>query len=212
MIALSRKAKDITGQKFNMLVALEPIDIQASNGSIIWLCRCDCGKETRARGGHLRKGTVASCGCLLIATNTKHGHNKKGQRSSTYNSWVSMNSRCADTHWHAYKDYGGRGIRVLYRDFEEFLADVGPRPPRMTIDRINVNGHYEPGNCKWSTAEAQGSNKRNNVMLTHAGKTMSLSSWAREVGIKPRLLSLRLKRGGWSVERALTEPVHEKRQ
>ena len=130
---------------------------------IVWLCRCDCGNYVEVPTGSLQSGNTRSCGCLL----STHGHTRCKQRSRTYYSWSSMKQRCANQNTPRYKDYGGRGIRVCNRwlKFENFLEDMGEKPEgyRISIDRIDNDGNYEPNNCKWSTPKEQASNRRNNV-------------------------------------------------
>jgi hypothetical protein len=127
----------------------------------------------------------------------------------------NMISRCTDPRHVSYKDYGGRGIRVcddwtFGRDgqskYQAFVADVGLRPsPLHTIDRINNEGNYEPGNCCWETRLAQARNKRNNKFFTHDGQTQILADWARSTGLGEGTIRRRLDRG-WPIERALTAP------
>lgn len=117
--------------------------------------------------------------------------------------WANMNSRCNNPKTPWFSAYGGRGINVLYRTFDEFFADIGPRPsPNHSVDRIDVNGHYAPGNCRWATPVEQGNNMRRNVLITYAGKTQTLTEWSREIGVKTNTLQYRLRRG-WTVERAI---------
>ena len=124
--------------------------------------------------------------------------------------WVNMNSRCNNPNTPGYRLYGGRGIQVRYSSFDEFFSDIGPRPSAShSVDRINTNGHYEPGNCRWATKTEQGNNVRSNVVLTMNGSSMTISEWARHRGIRVNTLQYRLRRG-WDLERALTEKVHDK--
>lgn len=123
--------------------------------------------------------------------------------------WLQMKQRCLDPNNAAYDRYGGRGIKVCDRwlnSFEAFLDDMGPRPTGLTIDRINNNGHYEPTNCRWTTYREQRLNSRSVRLLTFNGETRCLTDWARITGIGECTIFYRLQRG-WSVERALTEPV-----
>lgn len=137
---------------------------------------------------------------------------KHGMRNTPeYQAWVSMIARTSNERWRDYHRYGGRGIRVCGRwreSFEAFYVDVGPRPsPEHSLDRIDVDGHYEPGNVRWATRVEQGRNKRNNRLVTSGGETASLAEWAARVGLRPGTIRMRLERG-WPVERALGLPAH----
>jgi hypothetical protein len=159
------KLKDITGQRFGRLVALKP-NGKDQSGCWWWLCICDCGKQTTVRGAVLRRNDTRSCGCSMDESKTKHGHiwryNGKRYRSPTYISWAGMLTRCRNSKQRSYAEYGGRGIAVCERwlAFENFLADMGERPPGLTLDRIDNDGGYEPGNCRWATTKEQRANQR----------------------------------------------------
>lgn len=148
---------NLRGQRFGRLVVLE---LHGQGHNARWLCKCDCGKIAGLIGAKLRSGRVKSCGCAQH--NGKHGHARKNCESPTYISWTRMLSRCHDPNLDNYKHYGGRGITVCERwlSFENFLADMGERPANRSIDRINNDGNYEPGNCRWATSAEQHSNKR----------------------------------------------------
>lgn len=138
--------------------------------------------------------------------NIKHG----GHGTLTYARWKSMMQRCNNPKADNYPHYGGKGITVCERwqSFAAFLTDMGECPSKlMTLDRIKNDHGYEPGNCRWATKAEQNANRPSHaVMLTHAGTTRSLSEWALAIGMTPNALQMRL-RLGWSVERALTQPV-----
>lgn len=143
----------------------------------------------------------------------KHGYAIKTQkRERLYGIWVDMKRRCYSPKRKSdYKDYGARGIRVCdeWHDYVQFRAwamDNGYKDD-LSIDRINVNGNYEPGNCKWSTTLEQANNKRSNHILTLNGESHTISQWATILNIPEQRIRQRVGRQNWSVERALTTPV-----
>lgn len=140
-----------------------------------------------------------------------HGHSRKGKMTPTYQAWANMKRRCLDPKSSRYPRYGGRGIKLCYqwRSFDAFLLDMGVKPDGMTLERKDVNGNYEPSNCIWATLKQQANNKTSNRLLTHDGATLTTSQWAERVGINHVSLRMRLHRG-WSVERALTQPLRGK--
>lgn len=160
------------------------------------------------RGGRAKLFVIKTIGrrgaCVV-----KHGLSK----TKTFKSWEGAKQRCTNPHNHQWLQYGGRGIKVCERwlnSFENFLADVGHRPPGMTLDRIDVNGDYEPGNCRWATPKEQSNNRRDCVLMTYQRKTQTMTQWARELGINQNALWMRVNYRGWSVERALSTPVRRK--
>lgn len=200
--------KNMTGKRFGLLTVVCREGSHQVSGGATWLCHCDCGSEKVIEGRLLRNGTTNSCGCLQKKNGTTHGHSN----DPTYYSWRAMLKRCNNEKHVAYKNYGGRGITVCHRwqdSFVSFLTDMGERPSlQFSIDRIDSDGNYEPGNCRWATSDSQSRNRRNNVRLTLNGVTMTAAEWARKVGICQTSLQKRLKKG-WPVEEALTRPYQK---
>ena len=176
-----------------------------------WRCRCDCGNETEVLGVHITRGTIKSCGCFRAESKTVHGHYADGL-AKEYRTWRGMIDRCSNPLDKRYKYYGARGITVCqdWMVFENFLRDVGPSPnASLSIDRIDNDGNYEPGNVRWATAITQMNNRRVNRLIEHGGETRTLADWARLRGLPWHVLALRLNRG-WGVDRALKTPVQRK--
>lgn len=175
--------------------------------SAAWLCTCDCGNKKRVRGGSLRRGEIVSCGCRKAEALDRRTHGMR--RSPEWKSWDSAIQRTTNPNHKSYADYGGRGIVVCARwaSFETFYEDMGPRPSREhSLDRYpDQNGNYEPGNCRWATSSEQANNKRNNVMATVDGRTMTVHQWASASGIPASVITQRVKRG--IIGAALLKPV-----
>ena len=178
---------------------------------IVWACKCDCGGETRLTTGALQPDGsgrgIVSCGCRwheVVAP--RHGHGRAGKRTPEYIAWHNMVSRCRKEDHPSYPEYGGRGIDVcdLWLDFEPFFENVGPRPSKAhSLDRIDNNRGYAPGNVRWALGSEQHNNKRSNRYLTHNGRTLTMKQWAETTGIKYKTIEQRLNKYGWPIERAL---------
>jgi len=171
-----------------------------------WLCRCICGSESRIYPKALKGGETISCGCYgreaRIAANTKHGHGRKGKKSKTFQVWMGMVNRCHSPQQEAYPHYGGRGITVCdawRENFSTFLADMGEQPPGYSIERNDVNGNYEPGNCRWATTIEQRNNTRSNVMISVADDLMTMAEFARRHGFDYKRTSHRIRRGATEI-------------
>lgn len=210
-------ARDLTGLRFCRLVAIERVNKVPGRGWL-WLCRCDCGNEHLVITNCLTSGNTKSCGCLNDETRRariaelyerRPEHQKHGMsRTETYQIWHAAKSRCEFPNCNDYPEYGGRGIRMCEawsHSFKAFLEDMGERPKGLTLDRINNDGNYEPGNCRWATYTEQNRNKSGLVWITFDNRTQLMSDWARELGISKKTLWARLQY--MTVERAFSKPV-----
>jgi len=212
------KKRDLAGQRFGRLVVLYDTG-ERKNGKVVWHCRCDCGNELDVRSDYLISGHTTSCGCYnrerAAETHTTHGMSRQGEQRPVYLAWHAMLQRCENPSIKYYKDYGGRGITVCaeWHDpvvFIDWALANGWRKG-LTIDRINNNGNYEPSNCRWVTQKENNRNKRSNHLITFNGKTQTMAQWAEEVDIGPCTLRYRINNLHWPIERALTEPIHERK-
>lgn len=161
-----RRSKDLSGMRFGRLTVISRAENKGRNPA--WDCICDCGNNKVIANYSLTSGKTQSCGCLQkeVAAERllKHGHDRVGNRTREYEIWLHIISRCENINDKSFADYGERGIKVCdswRNSFENFLVDMGERPsPKHSIDRIDVNGNYEPSNCRWVTKEVQSRNTR----------------------------------------------------
>ena len=153
---------DHTGRRFGRLVVIRPTS-QRCGGAIVWECRCDCGNLTPVRSLHLTNGNTRSCGCIqreYAKSGTAHLIDGRS-RLIEYRAYMAARGRCTQKRLAGWKHYGGRGIRFCFSSFKEFFAHLGPKPkPELTLDRINNDGNYEPGNVRWATKSEQAFNRR----------------------------------------------------
>ena len=208
----STKRKVEPGDRFERWTVVREA-VRGKSGHRHQWVRCDCGVERSVPCRALRAGRSKGCGCerleVVTARATKHGKHK----SPEYTAWRNIMNRCLNPNHPQFKDWGGRGITVVDEwrglgGFERFFEHVGERPSDgHSIDRIDNDGDYRPGNVRWSTRSEQGRNKSNNRMLTHDGRTACVARWSEVTGIHQATITGRVNRG-WSVERALTTPVN----
>lgn len=195
--------KDLTGKRFGRLVVLKR-DFSSEKKGVRWLCKCDCGNEKIILGQTLLRGKAKSCGCYrkecgnIQKFSTKH--NKS--HSKIYKTWQCMKSRCYDKNdkYH-YKDYGGRGISICNEWLSDFMnfynwAITNGYKDGLTIDRIDVNGNYEPNNCRWATKEEQANNRRKTQFITYNNETHTINEWCKILNLKKYVLRQRLKNYG----------------
>lgn len=161
-----------------------------------FICKCVCGKTKEIDAYNVLSGKSTSCGCVRDLK-TKERMTKHGQKQTRlYNIWCGMRERCNNPNSQAYKDYGGRGISICkdwqddYMNFYNWSINNG-YDEKLTIDRINVNGNYEPTNCRWATTNEQCNNRRNNIKITYNGKTQTLFQWCQEYNLDYRMILAR---------------------
>lgn len=213
------KFKDLTGQVFGKLMVLHYAGKNCSKSSL-WAAQCSCEEQSLVvvRGGNLKNGHTQSCGCHMVfrATegNTDHGLAKRGKHHYLYGVYNDILRRCYNHTRPEYARYGGRGIRVLFSGVEEFVSYVesslGGRPDGCSLDRIDNDGNYEPGNLRWATRKTQNRNQRSNRLVTVSGKQITLAEASEQVGINYHTAYTRLSLG-WSIEEAIHTPIGQKR-
>lgn len=194
----------IVGQRFGRLVTQRRLEDGSIPCRSKWECACDCGATAVVEASNLKYGSTKSCGCLRRAQLRKHGC----VDTPEWRTWASMNSRCDNPRNRSWGRYGGRGVKISdrWRSFENFLSDMGRRPSRFhSIDRIDSDGNYEPGNCRWATAQEQSDNKRRTYKITARGKTQTITAWALETGMS-RLTIWKRAKQGWDPEDILSVP------
>lgn len=177
------------------------------SGDKKWKCKCRCGTERPVLTSALNSGRSQSCGCAdgkqrrtVRPDFAKHGMSG----TPTWISWVGMIQRCTDPNLPSYKDYGAKGVTVCERwlDFANFYADMGERPPGLTLERRDRAKGYDPDNCEWATRTTQAENRSITHWIEIGGRRHTLTEWARMQGILQPTVSMRLKRG-WTEEQAL---------
>lgn len=194
------RAFAMVGQRFRHLIVLGVVDNGAGRTAIS--CRCDCGEICERDSSEVRRGKSRTCGCEMQT----HGYAGR-RRCPAYTVWALMRSRCNNINGKDYSFYGGRGITVCDRwnEFKNFFADMGNPPRGHWIERIDNDGNYEPGNCRWATRLDQARNRRNNRKVVAFGETKCLSAWVEDgrcrVGYRTLLHRLNL---GWKSEPAIT--------
>lgn len=192
---------DLVGQKFGRLLVTSRAPKRENSRRAYWNCKCDCGNERVVYSYHLRCGVQVSCGCYAKEKNTSHGM----AHSPEYTAWAAMIQRCENPKNPKYPRYGARGISVSesWHTFENFYADMGDSGG-LTLDRINNDGNYENGNCRWTTYAQQNVNYSRNIVLSYNGEKMTLTEWANRLGIKPTALYYQVATKGKTLEAALS--------
>jgi len=171
---MTRKPKDLTNQRFSLLTAKSFAFTRG--GHAFWICKCDCGGQALYQAHTLKKyarGCKECRNARNAASKTAHGHSgsrrdgNKPVPTPEYNSYTAAKKRCNPNNASFRKRYAGRGIEFRFESFEQFLAEIGPRPKGKTLDRINNEGHYEPGNIRWATPKEQQANRTKREPCDH---------------------------------------------
>lgn len=202
---------DLKNQRFGRLVALERYSEVTACGKTQWECQCDCGVIILAITGSLTTGNTQSCGCQRRDSARQNGLKIKHGMTGTpeYKAWRGLRYRCYDPEHENYHNYGGRGITVCdewKESFEAFYRDMGPRPGLgYSIDRKDVNGNYEPNNCRWATAIEQASNQRKTILYDFKGEKLTLPEISRRTNIPTPTLESRIKRMNLSIDEAVAK-------
>ena len=187
---------NLSNRKFAKLTAIHDAGC-TKQGKRLWFCVCDCGKYLTTVGAALVSGNTTSCGCALGTHHQSY--------SSEYGIWKGMIQRCTNSKSRAFKWYGGRGITITkqWLKFENFLSDMGPRPPNLTLDRINNSKGYFPSNCRWASRREQSSNTRRNRYVEFQGEKITFAELSRRTGIHRRTLAGRILSRGMTLEEAI---------
>lgn len=206
---------DLSGKKFGRLTAIER---RGRSGSFaMWFCHCDCGGESLVRSGNLRSGNSTSCGCqaveAVISRSKTHGQSVGYKSTPEHRAWKQALNRCRNPNLRSWKDYGGRGISMCPEweaSFQTFFDYVGPRPTdQHSLDRIDVDLGYQPGNVRWATPDVQNSNKRPRRTLVVEGEKLSVREASRRCGLNYKTVKHRLWKG-WPDQKILL-PARSKR-
>ena len=199
----------LEGRRFGRLLAVDKNPIKTCS-SISWNCICDCGNKTIVPSTKLVSGHTSSCGCLHYERFTQSCITHGMRQSAEYNIWCGIKARCLNPNNEAFDRYGGRGITMCDRwkdSFENFYADMGPRPGNnYSVERLNNDGNYEPNNCIWATDTDQANNRRTSCFYSHNGVTKTIAQWSRDYNLPQYKLHKRLIVLGWDFDRATTTP------
>lgn len=210
----SNSNKFNVGQRFGhlMILGLGRRRTRPCGVSVLyWRVRCDCGREFERASGSIsskHRKEPQSCGCAVPKQVARRATSHGLKKHKSYDAWCSMMKRCSSRSDKFYRRYGARGIVVCDRwhDINNFIADMGERPPNTTLDRIDNDGNYDPDNCRWATVKQQARNKSSNRVLTANGEQKLLCDWAAQLGCRPSSILSRIAHG-WSVEAAVTTPI-----
>ena len=217
---MGKRANIQEGDRFGYLTVIREVEPNITPCGTVqrkFLCRCDCGNEVIRLRSTLQNNQKTSCGCmeLTIGDRTRK-YNKEQTSSFLYSTWQGMKQRCIDPNSSHYHRYGGRGITICeewLNDYSKFYewAMANGASKELTLDRIDINGNYEPSNCRWADVETQMNNTSQNRFIEYNGEKLTVIQWARKTGIKEGTIRRRLDSYGYSVAEALGYEAHAKK-
>lgn len=213
--------ENLLNQRFGRLVVVEELPKQKRNP--FWKCKCDCGNYSCCTSGNLKSGKIVSCGCLKLEKLLQRSTTHNQRHTHLYEVWKGIRQRCKNPKRKGYHNYGGRGITICEEWDKSFQAfydwsyangysteNQKNEKLKLTIDRIDNNGNYEPSNCRWVDRKTQASNMRTTKLITINGETKCLAEWFRNYNISSWTYYTRIKYG-WTIEEALTKPIGSKK-
>lgn len=219
---MAAKTKVKSGDRYGNLVIVKEIEPHTTPCGTIrrrFLCKCDCGNTTTRTLVNLNKDNFHSCGCVdrKRIGNLNRKYTDEQRKSFLYSTWNGMRQRCLDSKSSHYKYYGERGITICdewmndYTKFYDWCIANGATE-ELTIDRIDVNGNYEPNNCRWVDTITQANNKNQNRFIEYNGEKLTIMQWSRKTGIKEATIRMRLDKYGYNVGEALGYEMHKTKQ
>ncbi len=192
--------KDLTGKKYGRYQIITESNRDSKDGTIFWVCLCECGNIKEVSGRNLKSGSTLSCGCYSKDNRKKFSTTHGMSDTRIYIIWCSLKRRCFYKNAAYYQNYGGRGITVCNEWRHNFMnfynwAIFNGYEEHLTIERVNNDGNYEPSNCTWIPLSEQSKNRRNSINVTNDGETHCISEWARIIGIARNVIWRRYKKG-----------------
>ena len=211
---MKERFTDLTNQRFGRLVVLERAE-NDKHSCTCWVCKCDCGNIKTIRGNALRRGLTVSCGCYHKEDLTNRLTTHNASKTRLFREWQYMKRRCYNPNYKFYSYYGARGITMCdewknnFVVFQQWALSNG-YTDKLTLDRIDTNGNYEPSNCRWVTRKVQQNNNRRNLNFTINGETKTLAQWCEIYDVPHERTRSRVVNRGWNILDALTTPAHKK--
>ena len=206
--------EDLTGQTFGRLSVIgraEDYVYPSGKRRPKWLCKCECGKIITVIAVNLKRGTTQSCGCLRkeILSERQKTHSGYANKEPLYQVWLNMKKRCNNPNDQHYKYYGGRGVSIIpewsnnYSVFRDWALSHGYKKG-LSLDRVNVDGNYEPDNCRWATMKTQQNNRRSCKYIEHNGEVHTIKEWSKILEIKYSTLYSRITKYNMPFEVAIS--------